>query len=348
MHSGWRIGLMGAGWVSRHHLLAWQAMEGAQVMAVCDPDVARAHQRAAEFRIANVYASAEQMLAAQPLDAIDIAAPRECHAALVRLAASHGLPVLCQKPLAPTLREAELLVQDVAGKIRWMVHENWRFRPFYRKAKEWIDEERIGRMQQCLVKLVSSGLLPGSDGTAPLLERQPFLGRIERLMISEVLIHHIDTLRYLFGPLELITASTAKINPALAGEDCASLQLRTARGRAIIVWGSLSVRGAPVAMSDDVVILGERGSIFLEKGSLKLAAEEPETVAWDPATAYQAAYNASISHFIDCLESGKEFETGPQDNLETLRIVERAYTLAQATHSAIVLDPKSFCGGQPS
>ena len=66
----------------------------------------------AEFEIPKSYASAEAMLASTELDAVDIAAPRQMHAPLVRLAAKRGLPVLCQKPLAPDLHEAieELMV----------------------------------------------------------------------------------------------------------------------------------------------------------------------------------------------------------------------------------------------
>ena len=56
------------------------------------------------------------------------------HAPLVRLAAAKRLPVLCQKPLAPNLQEAIELAAEVEGLTRLMVHENWRFRGYYRDA----------------------------------------------------------------------------------------------------------------------------------------------------------------------------------------------------------------------
>ncbi|WP_163284518.1 Gfo/Idh/MocA family oxidoreductase, partial [Enterobacter hormaechei] len=79
-------------------------------VAIADPSAESAAARAAEFGIAATYASAAEMLAAGGLDAVDIAAPRAAHADLVRLAADHGLAVLCQKPLGTTLAEAERLV----------------------------------------------------------------------------------------------------------------------------------------------------------------------------------------------------------------------------------------------
>src|SRR4249919_4359880 len=107
MNKPLRIGLVGAGMVSRHHLIAWANIaDQAKVVAVADPSADNAARRAAEFGIPQTYPSAEAMFAAVELDAIDIAAPREMHAPLVRLAAKRHLPLLCQKPLAPNLLEA--------------------------------------------------------------------------------------------------------------------------------------------------------------------------------------------------------------------------------------------------
>src|SRR4051812_24549282 len=95
-----RVGLIGAGMVSRHHLIAWTALaDRARVVAIADPSHDNAARRAGEFGSPATFASAEEMLSQADLDAVDIAAPRQFHAPLVRLAASKGLPVLCQKPL---------------------------------------------------------------------------------------------------------------------------------------------------------------------------------------------------------------------------------------------------------
>src|SRR3954469_12372708 len=145
MNQPLRIGLVGAGMVSRHHLIAWASIaDRAKVVAVADPSADNAARRATEFGIPQNYPNAEAMLAAVELDAIDIAAPREMHAPLVRLAARKHLPVLCQKPLAPNLREATELAAEVEGLTRLMVHENWRFRGYYRDAAAWLREGRIG------------------------------------------------------------------------------------------------------------------------------------------------------------------------------------------------------------
>ena len=92
---------------------------------------------------------------------------REMHAPLVRLAAAKRLPVLCQKPLAPNLQEATELAAEVEGLTRLMVHENWRFRGYYRDAAAWLREGRIGNVKQAQLTLLTSGVLPGPDGLCP-------------------------------------------------------------------------------------------------------------------------------------------------------------------------------------
>jgi predicted dehydrogenase len=156
-----RVGLVGAGMISLYHLIAWSRAPDAVVVAVVDPDIDRAAARAGAFGIARHYASLDELLARENgLDALDIASPRETHAPLVRQAADRGIDVLCQKPLAPTYAEAEALVRDVDGRIRLMVHENWRFRPYYRQIGAWLAEGAFGRSAQARSRCAVQGSCP--------------------------------------------------------------------------------------------------------------------------------------------------------------------------------------------
>jgi len=83
-----RVAIAGAGMISWHHLLAWQKLgERVRLVAVCDPDAARARKRADEFGIPHTYSDAETLLSSQEVDALDVASPRETHAAWVEAAA---------------------------------------------------------------------------------------------------------------------------------------------------------------------------------------------------------------------------------------------------------------------
>jgi predicted dehydrogenase len=329
MNKRLRIGLIGAGMVSRHHLIAWADIaDQARVIAIADPSRENAARRADEFGISNIYADAEAMLGGTGLNAVDIAAPRQFHAPLVRLAAKHCLPVLCQKPLAPNLREAIELAAEVKDQTRLMVHENWRFRGYYRDAAAWLREDRIGNVKQAQLTLLTSGVLPGPDGLRPALERQPFMRGEKRMLVAEVLIHHLDTLRMLLGPLKVTAAGLSRTYSEMAGEDGAVIQMKAERGAAVTVFASFAAHGFPAAQVDRLDILGATGSIRLDGPQLICAGASPAAKRYDLAVEYQASYNRTIAHFVHSVSDDTPFETAPEDNIETLRLVEDCYRLS--------------------
>ncbi|OYV02018.1 MAG: oxidoreductase [Burkholderiales bacterium PBB5] len=324
-----RIGLVGAGWVTAHHLAGWRALEGrATVVAIADPNTANAHARAQEHGIAQVFDSAQAMFDGTLLDAVDVAAPREFHAAIVRQAARRGLAVLCQKPLAPTLDQAQALVDEVAPQCRLMVHENWRFRPYYRDLAGWLAEGRIGSVQQASMTLLTSGLLPDAEGRLPALQRQPFLAQLDRALVMEILIHHIDTLRYLLGELTLVHARLGRSSAAMRGEDRAFLSFETESQAPVALLANLSVHGRPPAVADRLTLVGSDGSIELEGDTLRCFGARPAELRYDLAESYAASYAATIAHFVDSLHRDSGFETSPADNLRSLALVEAAYRQA--------------------
>ena len=125
-----RVALAGAGMISRHHLLAWRALgRRVELVGVCDPDLGRA-RRARRSSASPPSSPIRPRCWTRPGPTRSTSPrPRETHAAWVEAAAARGIDVMCQKPLTPTLAEAEALVRRVAGRCRLMVHENWRFRP---------------------------------------------------------------------------------------------------------------------------------------------------------------------------------------------------------------------------
>ena len=324
-----KVGLIGAGWVSEYHLPAWGTQStDAEVQAICDPDLDRARAAAGKYGIPEVFGDARQMLDQSHLDIVDICSPRETHADLVRLAVGRDLAVLCQKPMATSLQEAEKLVRDVAHHKRFMVHENWRFRPYYRKLKQWLDTGRAGDLRYVRLEFLSSGMIPGLDGKRPALVRQPMLRGLERMLIMEILIHHLDTLRYLLGEMRMIAAVRGRSNEEIIGEDIATLDLVTPTGIPVHVQGNLSVHGEGPVPKDVVHLYGSKATITLDGSTLEIAGPQPEKIVLDSAHSYAQGYSDAIGHFLECLRSGAPFETSPEDNLNTLRLVEDAYRLS--------------------
>src|SRR5215469_15266546 len=99
---------------------------------------------------------------------------------------------------------------------------------------QWLGAAEVGLLLQADMAMLSSGLLPDASGRFPDLVRQPFMAREKRLMIAEVLIHHLDVVRWLCGPLRVVTARTAHTVPEVDGETVASIFLETATGAPVI------------------------------------------------------------------------------------------------------------------
>ena len=76
-------------------------------------------------------------------------------------------------------------------------------------------------------------------------------------------------------------------------------------------------------------LIGDKASILFENNILRLRdAAGEETIEFDFAQAYQQSYDNAIAHFVQAFQDRTPFETGPEDNLQTLRLVEEAYRLS--------------------
>jgi D-apiose dehydrogenase len=149
-----------------------------------------------------------------------------------------------------------------------------------------------------------------------------------QLMIAEVLIHHLDVLRWLFGPLSLVGARTAHTLEEVRGETLAVIFLETVAGAPVTLHGAMSAAGFPARTLDRLEVVGSKASARLDGLELKLLGSYPRSQIFDFARDYQGSFDGAIGHFVDCLISGKPFETDVLDNLETLRLVEASYAAA--------------------
>jgi D-apiose dehydrogenase len=324
-----KIALAGAGMISRYHLIAWQKLQPRiKLVAICDPDNEHARRRADEFSVPRVYNDLNAMMDAEKIDALDVASPRQTHAEWVKAAAIRGVHVLCQKPLTPTLQEAEILVRSVADQHRLMVHENWRFRPWYRALKSWVTAGDLGTIVLVRMSMINSGFLPNAEGLRPAFVRQPFMQHESRLLIAETLIHHLDVMRFLCGELRVIDARTAHTLDDVGGETTATIFLENDSGAAVEVSGTMAAPGYPARAPDRLELIGSRASALFENNELRLSGPEQRFERYDADVGYQSSFDGVIAHFIHCLEAGEPFETDPWDNLETLRLVEHAYWAA--------------------
>ncbi len=273
---------IGAGYFSQFHYDAWSRIPDVRIVAVCDLDEAKAQAVADRYGVPAVYTDHAAMLDAERPDFVDIITPPVTHEELCRSAGARGVAMICQKPLAPTLAEAERLVARAeADGVRMMVHENFRFQPWHREIKRLLEAGTIGRKLHTLTFHSRTG-----DGWGPdaYLGRQPYFRTMPRLLVYETGVHFIDTFRFLAGEVRQVFAMLRRLNPVIAGEDCGLLVFSFASG-AVGVWDA-NRYNAPTAQDPrytfgTFLVEGDGGSIRLyDDGRLTvqpLAVPKPTT-----------------------------------------------------------------------
>lgn len=323
-----RAALVGAGMISLYHLRAWEAASGAEIVAICDIDRDKAEARAREFGVERAYNDPEQLFTDGGFDLVDIAASVDAHDAMTRLAADHGVHVMLQKPMTRTVVEAERLIDYVGDRVRFMVHENYRFRPHYMKVREWIAEGRIGTPRHASMAVRGSGLVSVDGATPFLVERQPYLKTFDRNLVFETMIHHLDVLRLLLGPLKVVAARLNRLNPDLPGEDTASILLEGENGLIATADGCICAPGYPPLHGDRLEVVGQRGTVVMDYNRVFLVGQEEAAEEVDLLARYQECFDHAIREFVDGVRTGTPFETDRLDNLETLRLMESVYAAA--------------------
>jgi predicted dehydrogenase len=331
-----RVAGVGAGYFSQFHLQGWRAIRQVELVAWCDRDLQKVKEIAA-------FDSIERMLETVKPDVLDIVTPPETHLELVAAAAERGIPVICQKPLAPTYTEALALVETAerAG-IALVVHENFRWQPWYREARRLIETGSLGALHS-----VAFRLRPG-DGQGPraYLERQPYFQKMPRLLVHETAIHWIDTFRYLMGEVTAVYASLRKLNPVIAGEDAGYILFDFTGGAAGLFDGN---RLNDHAASNPRRTLGE---MWLEGSAGVLRLDGEARLWWKPHqrpevehvydrgpddTFGGGACRALQAHVVNYFLEKTPIENTGREYLANLRVQEAVYR-AHTEGRRIMLD----------
>ena len=334
-----RGGLIGCGFFARNHLHAWRDVQGAEIAAVCDMDRDRAATRAAEFDVPHVYTDAETMLREAGLDFVDVVTQVGSHRPLVELVARHGIPVICQKPLAPTLEDARAMVaacREVG--VPFMVHENFRWQRPMRQTKRAaaaLGPLFFGRVQWRTAWDVYTD--------------QPYLATDERFILSDMGVHLLDLARFFMGEVSDLRCVTQSVNPAVRGEDVATVLLAMRSGATCVVDMSYASHLEREMFPQTLVHLeGSGGSVVLDhdfnlivttEAGVERRSVAPGSLPWaTPLVQHvQESVVAIEQDWADCLRDGREPETSGADNVKTLELVFGAYDSA-ATGNLIRLD----------
>jgi len=328
-----RFAVIGAGFWARFQLSAWREAGGAACVAICNRTRSRAEELAHSFNIPAVYTDPDQMLAREQVDCVDIISAVEAHEEHVRLAAGRGIPVICQKPMAPSLEAARRMVALCRkARVPFFIHENWRWQAPVRALKKALDGGAIGAPFRGAVTMITG---------FPVFTNQPFLREIDQFILADLGSHLLDASRFLFGEAESLSCLVSRVHPDIKGEDVATVMMKSSRGVTVVV----SMAYAENALEEDrfpetfILVEGSKGSVRLAADfTIRLTTMEGTTVQRFPPPSYgwvepryalvQASMVPCITDLARAVRGEAAAETTAEDNLKTMELVFASYESA--------------------
>ncbi len=329
------VGLVGAGLISDQHALAFQRVKGARVLAVADPDMARARKLAQTYGLDAAYDDARRMLERPDVDMVCIGAPNFVHRDIAVAAAEAGKHIVCEKPLARTMAEAdEMIAAARRAGVKLMYAELICFAPRYVRAKDLMDEGAFGRVFQ--IRHGETHYGPHSDWF--------WDGRLAGGgVMMDMGCHSVEVIRWLYDK-PTVESVTAVLGTFVHGdrtdlEDHALVTIRFAGDRLGVIEGSWA---KPGGMDDRLDIQGSAGTChgdMMQQSSLLAysdvgygySVEKGSTLGYSYAIAeeyYNYGMPQEMQHFTDCvLDDRPPLETGA-DGRVSLEVVYAAYRSA--------------------
>jgi D-apiose dehydrogenase len=330
-----RFAVLGTGFWSHYQIPAWSEVGGVEIISLYNRTVSKAMTVAEKFGLGNarVYGDAEEMLAAETLDFIDIITEIDGHAPLVMLAAKYHLPIICQKPMAPTLDIAEQMVKVCRdANVPLYIHENFRWQTPIRALKKVLDAGEIGQPFRATISFVSG---------YPVFANQPFLKTIEHFIITDLGSHTLDVARFLFGEVSTLFCRTKKVHQDIQGEDVATILLETVSDVAVVIkmaYAENYLEKDPFPQTM-IFVEGEKGSVEIDMNYwLRVTTGQGTYSRRVPPPHYSWAnpdYDLVHASIVPCnanilgeLQGKGKAETSGADNLKTVRLVFASYASA--------------------
>ena len=321
MTVGW--GIIGMGDIAdRVTAPAMADAKSNRLVAVMRRDLDRAKELADKHGASRAYATVEEVLGDDEVDAVYVATPVHAHAEQTIQAAEHGKHVLCEKPMAMNVEEAEQMVEACeANGVKLMVCYYQRFNRRHQKIKELLTAGEIG--QVTAARVTFSGFAPDNPES---WRQKPELSGGGNLM--DCGSHCVDLLRYLVGEVTRVSALVSTIAFDYAVDDTATMLLEMDGGAHAVVSSHWSTLIPDQQESSVLALYGTRGTIVstplrdkFSRGSLKLLTGTEQTEYHFEESTHAQLLDA----FAASIERDEPVPITGQDGVAVSRVIAAAY-----------------------
>ncbi|MDQ3854931.1 MAG: Gfo/Idh/MocA family oxidoreductase [Chloroflexota bacterium] len=324
------LGIVGCGRIVEegHAPALRQLGDHSRVVALADPSQERRDVIAASLGTPNArgYASWQQMLAEEQLDAVLIALPHFLHEPAIADAATAGVDVISEKPLAATLEEADRIGQAVrrAG-VRLAVVHNYTYNPAVTAALDAIHQGRIGTTFFIRSEGLGGSHYRGRDPNAPDWRTQRAMGGGGALTDNGYHNMYVSEAEAQ-SPVVRVYASVGRYVRQQDVDDHAAALLTHANGATTSVQISWAVNGGGLPVHE---VHGTAGSIRYGQGGVPVEIHENSVGEWRPLlTAEEGQGNTFVGALRDIFTAwaeGRDAPTGFREARHNLAILRAAY-----------------------
>lgn len=334
-----RWGVIGAGGIADRRTIPEGITQasGARLVAVMDTDRNRARAVGEKYGV-DWYRNANEIFKRADIDAVYIATPVAYHRSLVAEAARHGKHVLCEKPLALTVSEAEEAIEICAVHgVKLAVGYMMRFHGAHQRLKELIDSGALG--QVVLGRAQLTCWYPPIPGA---WRQDRALGGGGALM--DMGTHCIDLLEMLMGPVESVMADVGTLTHDYEVDDSALVMLRFVSGAKAIVDSNFNI--PDVAAINVLEIYGTQGSVIgegtigqdaggkligrLEGGTSSYDAQQARSTTAEELSYTRAnPYRAEVESLMHAIRTNTVPEVDGEAGLRNLKVTLAAYEAAR-------------------
>jgi UDP-N-acetyl-2-amino-2-deoxyglucuronate dehydrogenase len=328
------FGLVGCGRVAPRHADSISEQKDARLAAVADVVVSRSRYFAEKYH-ADAYTRYSDLLAREDIDIINICTPSGLHAQMAIEAMRAGKHVICEKPMALSLEDADRMIDTSkqTGQRLCVVLQN-RYNPPMQDLYQLVRSGKLGR------------LLLG-NATVRWYRPQEYYNdewhgtlHMDGGALMNQSIHHIDALQWLMGDIESVFAYTGTLAHQMEAEDVGVAVIRFSSGALATIEGSTVTY--PENLEGSVTLFGTRGSVkvggtalnrkvfWKVEGELQNEKELLIREQLDPTSVYGSSHKAVIVDMITAVREGRQPRTDGAAARNSVAIVLAMYESARS------------------
>ena len=289
-------GIIAPGRIAHKFAHDLQLVENARLHAVASRSWQRANDFAREYHVPHAFGSYEALLSCPDLDVVYVASPHSEHCAHALLCLEHGIPVLCEKPLAMNSAQVRQMIAAAQANDVFFMEAIWtRFIPLFEETKRMVAEGLIGGIQMLRADFGFRAEYPP--------EHRLFNVELGGGALLDVGIYPIFFALSFLGKPDEVQAS-AVFGKTGADDSCAML-FKYNNGSLAILDASLQVK-----TDTEAFLYGEKGTIQLH--SRFHHPEELSVSFYDKPSESMGmkytghGYSHEIVEVMECLKNGKK------------------------------------------